>query len=77
MLGRLEMSVDECITAYTTLMKKVFSKNKFFSPVGFFGGVKSRFSSKALSEAISDVLRKLDVPIDEKLRVDGEPTCKV
>lgn len=71
------MSVDDCITAYTTLMKKVFAKNKFSSPVGMLGGVKSRFSSEALSEAISDVLNRLDIPVDQKLRVAGEPTCKV
>ncbi|KAF3006907.1 hypothetical protein E8E13_011166 [Curvularia kusanoi] len=76
MLGRLEMTVEECITEYTTLMKDVFSRNKLSSPVGIFGGVKSRFSSEALSQAIAGVLGRLNIPADEKFLVEN-PTCKV
>lgn len=77
MLGRLEMTIEGCIKAYIGLMRDVFAKNKSFSPVGIFGGVKSRFSSKALEQAISTVLTNLGIRLDEKFYLGSEPTCKV
>jgi hypothetical protein len=77
MLGRLRMSVEDCIKAYTTLMRDVFAKKENISPFGFMGGVKSRFSSAALKQAIAKVLNDLRIPLHEKFEVDSETACKV
>jgi hypothetical protein len=76
MLGRLEMSVEECIDAYAKLMKHVFEKaNRSF--ISILGGVKPRFSSKALENAISQVLKARGIPVDEKFENGTRSRCKV
>lgn len=61
MLGRLEMTVEECIQAYTELSKDVFHKRRTL-PVDIKGNVKERYDSKALELAIKKIIRdrKLD-----------------
>ena len=56
MLGRLEMDVDECITAYSKLMKAVFEKESSQLPVSWRGKVKARFDSKKLKSAVEEVI---------------------
>ena len=56
MIGRLEMDVDECITAYSKLMEAVFNKKSSRLPVGWGGTVKAKFSSKKLRSAIEEVI---------------------
>lgn len=58
MLGRLEMSVDECITAYTKLMKLVFEHRSTLIPISLSGNVRPRFNSVKLESAIKEVLAK-------------------
>lgn len=77
MLGRLEMTVDECVDAYTKMMKHVFEKKANRSFIGVLGGVKPRFSSKALGNAISQVLETCGIPIDEKFEDGTKSRCKV
>jgi hypothetical protein len=77
MLGRLEMSVEECIDAYTQMMKQVFEKKANHSFISVLGGVKPRFSSKALENAISQVLKARGIPVDEKFENGTRPRCKV
>jgi hypothetical protein len=77
MLGRLEMTVGECIAAYTKLMKQVFEKKEHRSIVGILGGVKSRFSSETLKNAIAQVIKERNIDIDEKLDNGTVPKCKV
>jgi hypothetical protein len=77
MLGRLEMSVQECIDAYTKMMRQVFEKKANRSIIGILGGVKPRFSSKALEDAIAQILKARGIPIDEKFRNGQKPRCKV
>jgi hypothetical protein len=69
MLGRLEMSVEECIDAYTKLMKQIFEKKDNRLYMSVFGRVKPRFSSKALEAAIVQVLKDRGIPKDEKLEI--------
>ncbi|PGG95771.1 hypothetical protein GX51_08124 [Blastomyces parvus] len=52
MLGRLEMTVDECIAAYSDLAEAVFSEHRTLFPFNFTGRVKSRFDSARLESAI-------------------------
>ena len=56
MLGRLEMDVDECIAAYTNLMKAVFEEEASWFPISWTGRVKARFDSKKLKSAIEEVI---------------------
>lgn len=77
MLGRLRMSVEECITAYVKLMKRIFERKENRSIMSALGRVKPRFSSRALSDAIAEVLQSSGHSISEKFEEDEEPTCKV
>jgi hypothetical protein len=52
MLGRLEMDVDQCITAYSNLAETVFGKKSSRLPFGIKGKVKARFDSVKLEQAI-------------------------
>jgi hypothetical protein len=56
MLGRLEMDVDECITAYTGLMKTVFERKSSRFPASLTGKIKSRFDGTRLETAIKEVI---------------------
>ena len=77
MLGRLEMSVEECIDAYTKMMKDVFEKKANHSFISILGGVKPRFSSKALQNAILQLLTERGIPINEKFENGMKLRCKV
>lgn len=77
MLGRLEMTVEECIDAYLRLMSQVFEKRENRSIIGVLGGVKPRFSSNVLKDAISEVLKSQNIPLDEKFDNGTKPRCKV
>jgi len=56
MLGRLEMDVDECITAYSRLMKAVFEEESSWLPISWKGRVKARFDAKKLKSAVEEVI---------------------
>ena len=56
MLGRLEMDVDQCITAYSDLAEAVFGEKLSSIPSTIGGKVKARFSSTKLKEAIQKVI---------------------
>jgi hypothetical protein len=77
MLGRLEMTVEECIEAYLQLMTQVFEKRENRSIIGILGGVKPRFSSNVLKDAMSQVLRDRHLPLDEKFDDGTKPRCRV
>lgn len=52
MLGRLEMDVDECITAYSILAADVFCEKTRRIPINFKGRITPKFDSSKLEEAI-------------------------
>jgi hypothetical protein len=56
MLGRLEMDVDECISAYRELMKSIFEKKSSRLPMNWKGQTKSQFNSAKLERAIKNVI---------------------
>ncbi|KAH0267120.1 phospholipase, patatin family protein, partial [Aureobasidium melanogenum] len=74
MLGRLEMSVDECIKAYTDLSREVFHKKRR-SPVGIKGDLKERYDSEALELAVRKVIR--DRNLDENALLKNPHGTKV
>jgi hypothetical protein len=58
MLGRLEMGVDECITAYSELAEAVFGEKLSSFPLSFKGKVKARFDSTKLATAVQKVVQR-------------------
>jgi hypothetical protein len=56
MLGRLEMDVDECISAYKDLMKAVFEEKLRRVPISWRGNTKAQFDSARLKSAIEKVI---------------------
>ncbi|KAK2038272.1 FabD/lysophospholipase-like protein [Colletotrichum somersetense] len=77
MLGRLEMDVDECIAAYTELIKEIFSEKLHKFRVGMSFKIRPRFDSKKLCNAIEAVLKKKGMPVTTLLNDGEERGCKV
>lgn len=83
MLGRLRMTVDECIDAYITLSSHIFQRSTLV-PVGWRGQLRGRFSADRLGEEIREVVSRygLDqdghaLPGDALFRDDVGARCKV
>ncbi|KZF26958.1 FabD/lysophospholipase-like protein [Xylona heveae TC161] len=77
MLGRLEMDVDQCISAYTELMEKVFSKSSGGLRVGLKGNIKARCDSETLHEAVKTVVISCGMDPDDRLCDGRPPGCRV
>lgn len=75
MLGRLEMTIDECIDAYLSLSDQVFQKKAH--RVTIQGKIQGRFDSKKLEEVVKEVVRKRKLPEDTLLNSGGDASCKV
>jgi patatin-like phospholipase/acyl hydrolase len=74
MLGRLRMTIDECIDAYTTLSDKVFEKKSH--RVNLKGKLHGRFDSAGLERAVKDVIANRGLGEDALLK-DTDSPCKV
>lgn len=75
MLGRLEMTIDECIDAYLSLSDQIFQKKAH--RVTIQGKIQGRFDSKKLEEVIKEVVRKRKLPEDTLLKGAGDGACQV
>lgn len=77
MLGRLEMNVDEYISAYSKLMESVFGEKSSWLPIGLTGRTKAQFDSTRLKNAIEGVITRQGTSTTD-LFDDGRPRgCKV
>lgn len=76
MLGRLEMSVDDCITAYSELAQAVFGEKLSRMPINARGGVKPRFDSVKLESAIKKVITQSGVSEAALLNDGIERGCR-
>lgn len=76
MLGRLEMSVDECITAYSGLAADVFREKSSRIPFNVKGKVKSRFSSAKLEGAVNKVVTESGASEADLLDDGTERGCR-
>jgi patatin-like phospholipase/acyl hydrolase len=74
MLGRLGMTVQECIDAYTGLMPAVFQKTKHRLSMTS-GKLQGRFSSKGLEDQMKGILDGLKIDKEEVLK-NPTSTCK-
>ncbi|WJG37033.1 acyl transferase/acyl hydrolase/lysophospholipase [Fusarium oxysporum Fo47] len=79
MLGRLQMDVDECISAYNDLIKVVFSKEARVhqSKFNLLGQTQARFDSGGLKDAIEKTLRDRGLSPTDDMVDSREPGCKV
>ena len=75
MLGRLKMTVEECINAYADLSDKVFQK-KHHRVNMRVGGIQGRFDSSELERAVKQIIVSRGLEEDE-LFYDKKNTCKV
>jgi len=69
MLGKMGMTVDECITKYEELSKVVFGKKHFRGRITH-GLAPAKYSGKRLQKCIQDLLR--DRQLDENLSMRSE-----
>ena len=76
MLGRLNMSVDECIKVYEELMGSIFVKAHRL-PISASANIKAQYDSKRVKTAIEKVLREHDLPEDSLLNDGTECRCRV
>ncbi|GAB7349529.1 hypothetical protein MBLNU459_g0232t2 [Dothideomycetes sp. NU459] len=77
MLGRLGMDVDDCISAYTTLMSEIFKNKKSWFRISWNGKIKAAFDSKKLRAAIQNVIARQHHSGSDLLCDDSESGCKV
>lgn len=76
MLGRLQMSVRECIVEYQKLSTSVFTKCQHRVNI-WKRELQGRFDHKALEAGIKDLLRRRGLDEDELLKEpNGNPRCK-
>ncbi|KAF2015348.1 FabD/lysophospholipase-like protein [Aaosphaeria arxii CBS 175.79] len=75
MLGRLKMSVADCIKAYLSLSDRVFKKKAH--RVTIKGMIQGRFDSDELVRAIKEVIKQQGLPEDTLLKDAPDARCKV
>ena len=67
MLGRLRMTIDECIDAYLSLSDRVFQKKRH--RVSVKGHIQGRFDSEELAQAVKEVITRQGLLEDALLKV--------
>jgi hypothetical protein len=77
MLGRLEMDVDECIAAYTGLMKTVFGTKRGWFLTSWMGYIQPRFDATKLETAIKKVITSHGAKETDLLNDGVERGCRV
>jgi hypothetical protein len=77
MLGRLEMDVDECIAAYTGLMKTIFKTKRSRFPASWTGNIKSRFDGTNLENAIKEAITSHRAKETDLFNDGVERSCRV
>ncbi|KAL2196387.1 acyl transferase/acyl hydrolase/lysophospholipase [Corynascus similis CBS 632.67] len=74
MVGRLRMTVDECIDAYTSLFDRVFEKKSH--RVKIRGELQGRFDVAELEQSVKQILASRGLGEDALLK-DTDSSCKV
>jgi len=75
MLGRLKMSINDCIDAYLSLSDRVFKKKSHRVTVR--GNIQGRFDSEELARAVKEVVTKQGLQEDVLLKDVSDDACKV
>ncbi|KAK6524472.1 hypothetical protein TWF281_011380 [Arthrobotrys megalospora] len=78
MLGRLKMTLEECIAAYLSVMGKVFPKGAWYSKTVNLAWSGNYYDEKPLENAIKEIVgQKLGDPEAQLLDTNPESTCKI
>jgi hypothetical protein len=75
MLGRLQMTVDDCITAYTSMFDRIFEKKRH--RVTIKGKIQGRFDADELKRAVIQILRGQGLDENSLLKDEPGAPCKV
>lgn len=75
MLGRLKMSIDDCIDAYLSLSDRIFQKKRHRVTVK--GTIQGRFDSEELERAVKEIVAAQDLQEDTLLKDVSDGACKV
>lgn len=75
MLGRLQMTVDECIDAYVLLSDKIFQKRRH--RITIKGHVQGRFDSDELEKSIKEIVVGKGLEENALLQDPREAKCKM
>jgi hypothetical protein len=75
MLGRLRMSINECINTYLSLSDRVFQKKRH--RVSGKLKIQGRFDSEELERAVREVITKQGLPENALLKDPSDTACKV
>ncbi|KAI2472257.1 phospholipase [Annulohypoxylon bovei var. microspora] len=75
MLGRLRMTVGDCIAAYTKLSSNVFKKRRH--RVNLRGNIQGRFDSLELEKTVKDILSQQGFDEDALLKDTADAFCKI
>ncbi|KAH8648725.1 acyl transferase/acyl hydrolase/lysophospholipase [Tricladium varicosporioides] len=75
MLGRLRMSIDDCIDAYLSLSDRIFQKKGH--RVTLKGNIQGRFDSEELARAVKEVIVAQGLHGDALLKDRSDSACKV
>jgi hypothetical protein len=79
MLGRLKMSIQECVDAYSTISSSVFNDGLVKSRIRWIRRQKARFDSAKLQDAIKNIIEERGLD-REALLMDPnnpDPKCKM
>ncbi len=76
MLGRLEMDVDQCIVAYSSLAESVFGEKKSRLQFNIKGKVKAQFDSAKLEKAIRKTIKDSGISETALLNDGTERGCR-
>lgn len=77
MLGRLQMSVDECIKVYEDFMVKIFNKGKIKKGLSFVT-MGEFYDETVLEDLIKELIKKKTGDSETRLlEKEGKPSCKV
>lgn len=80
MLGRLHMTIDECIAKYEQVGGEVFGKKPYGGKFGkMMKGLRSSsfYDIGILQEEIKKILDSKEIPRDTAFREPDAPSCKV
>jgi hypothetical protein len=71
LLGRMRLSVDDCLTLYSELAEEVFGKKRFGE-----GALQARFDAEKLKQVVIQTLERCGLNKDEFMFDDREDACK-
>lgn len=71
------MDVDECITAYIKLMKKIFDNPSKRGLSSLFGKIEPRFDANKLEDAIKEVINGCGAKPTDLFNDQADRGCRV